>query len=213
MGRPPGPSHPPADALHQAVRRLRAGRGGPEDQELVFRHTYRPLTTFFANRGLGPQAEDLAQDVLLKAFGSFEELGSAERFDAWLRAITVNVWKNAIRHIHTVGRDGTEVPLEALEGAAEPVAPRCAVAAARTGDPEGDILDRELGRDLGRALAELPAGMRRAMELYLQDHKYREIAALLGVSLGTVQSQIFEARKRLRPLLAPEAGTDAPGRG
>jgi RNA polymerase sigma-70 factor (ECF subfamily) len=55
-----------------------------------------------------------------------------------------------------------------------------------------------------RALASLPDDLRAAVTLRdVQGLDYKEIAAALGVPVGTVESRIFRARQRLKPLLAP----------
>jgi RNA polymerase sigma-70 factor (ECF subfamily) len=60
-----------------------------------------------------------------------------------------------------------------------------------------------------RALATLPEDLRLAVTLRdLQGLDYKEIAAALGVPIGTVESRIFRARQRLRPLLAPLLGRE-----
>jgi RNA polymerase sigma-70 factor (ECF subfamily) len=60
-----------------------------------------------------------------------------------------------------------------------------------------------------RALATLPEDLRLAVTLRdLQGLDYKEIAVALGVPIGTVESRIFRARQRLRPLLAPLMGRE-----
>jgi RNA polymerase sigma-70 factor (ECF subfamily) len=67
-------------------------------------------------------------------------------------------------------------------------------------------LDAALARRqvIERALASLPEELRVAVALRdMQGLDYREIAAVLDVPIGTVESRIFRARRRLKPLLAP----------
>lgn len=204
--------------MHQAVRRLQGGESAEEAEEdygLLYRHAYPFLYNFFSRRrGLAREAEDLAQETLARAFERLGQYRFEAPFNAWLRSIAVSVWKNAWRRTQTGGRAGIHVPLGEPSEVFELPSPRQSVGVARTSDPEGDILEREKALELGRALADLPTGMRRSLELQLQGLKYREIAAVLDVGLGTVRSQIFEARKRLRPVLIPEtargAGPDEP---
>ena len=54
---------------------------------------------------------------------------------------------------------------------------------------------------LAAALDELPARMRQCLLFRYQGYKYREIAAVHGVSITTVKKQISQGHKRLRPIL------------
>ncbi|HSC28389.1 MAG TPA: sigma-70 family RNA polymerase sigma factor, partial [Vicinamibacterales bacterium] len=73
--------------------------------------------------------------------------------------------------------------------------------ASGSGDTERDLVLRDA---IDKALATLPEDMRTALVLRdVQGLDYREIASTLGVPIGTVESRIFRARQRLRPLLEP----------
>jgi RNA polymerase sigma-70 factor (ECF subfamily) len=73
---------------------------------------------------------------------------------------------------------------------------------AGTPDPEEAALSRERTRVLRQAIESLPAGMRRVTELrLLGDLKYEDIARVQGIGLNSVRSQLFEARRRLKPVL------------
>jgi RNA polymerase sigma factor (sigma-70 family) len=82
-----------------------------------------------------------------------------------------------------------------------------------TPEPESaaEPIDAVLARRqvIDRALATLPDELRVAVTLRdLQGLDYKEIAAVLDVPIGTVESRIFRARQRLRPLLAPLVTND-----
>ena len=65
------------------------------------------------------------------------------------------------------------------------------------GDQPNECSDR-----VNRALGALPSDLRIAVTLRdVQGLEYREIAEALGIPIGTVESRIFRARQRLRPLL------------
>jgi RNA polymerase sigma-70 factor (ECF subfamily) len=71
-------------------------------------------------------------------------------------------------------------------------------------DLEGGFLRREV---IAKALASLPAELRESVVLRdVHGFEYQEIADAMGVPLGTVESRIFRARQRLRPLLADLLG-------
>jgi RNA polymerase sigma factor (sigma-70 family) len=72
---------------------------------------------------------------------------------------------------------------------------------------EDDVVRRDT---IDRALARLPEELRVAVTLRdIQGLDYREIAEALQVPMGTVESRIFRARQRLRPMLAPLLGRGA----
>jgi RNA polymerase sigma-70 factor (ECF subfamily) len=71
-------------------------------------------------------------------------------------------------------------------------------------DP-GERLERaDLRQQLQQALAKLPEAQRRTFVLHAEaDLSYREVADVLGISIGTVMSRLYYARQKLRAFLAP----------
>ena len=143
-------------------------------------------------------AEDLVQDTYLAAFRAFGRLDENANVRAWLFRIMANANIDAYRRRrarpHTVPADDQVVE------AAIP-APRGLRSA------ESEVLDQLAGGEVGDALRELPEEFR--VTVYLADvegYSYREIAGLTGVSLGTVNTRVHRARRRLRELLSDVAG-------
>jgi len=200
---PDDPKGSDEEAIERAVRALQAG-AGPEVFEPIFNRYYRSLFRFFANRpALREEADDLAQETLLRAFEKIETYGFESNFEAWLRRISENVWKNAVRKRRMPRRDAAVESLDAIdEEGGEGDGPRRTVFTDEMPTPEQQALTAEKTRVLLAALDELPQGMRRCTELRLaEDLKYQEIADMIGIGLSSVRSQLFEARKRLRPIL------------
>ncbi|MES1244623.1 MAG: sigma-70 family RNA polymerase sigma factor [Acidobacteriota bacterium] len=200
----------PSDSGHQAatasqedeeilaaVRSLQAGAGS-EAFAPIARRLLRPLTTFFANRpALKEQADDLAQDTLLRVYTKIDQYRFEAAFSTWVRQIAENVWKNAVRDLQAAKRGA---PAEALDSAEDETGSLKVADPAPT--PEARALAAERTRVLRSALDRLPEGMRLCTELRLvSDLKYREISEVTGIGLDTVRSQLFEARKRLKPVL------------
>ncbi len=155
---------------------------------------YTPrVTRFFLRKGVPmDRAEELTQEVFIRVYGSMERFRHESRVGTWIFTIARNLWLNEIRARSTDKRYGTEVPVdEQIEG----------VRSERI-DPEHEVLRQERQKILREALGQLPDRMRRAVELRLeQDFKYREIARIMGVSVQTIKSQLFQARSRLREIL------------
>lgn len=142
-------------------------------------------------------AEDLAQEVFLKAFraiGSFREDAS---FYTWLYRIAVNVCltyrsstarKVAGSAVRESDREEGGAPLEF--GASEQT-------------PEKKVLQKELGTEIRKALEGLPDDFRSPLLLREIDGlSYDEIGEILNLPAGTVKSRIFRGREELKKKLA-----------
>ncbi len=156
--------------------------------ELVRRHQVvivslaRVLTS---GRG---DAEDLAQEVFVRAWKSLRSFRADSAFRTWLHRVAINVIRT------NQSRQGRLMRM--FTSAAD------APEALSHEEPVDTALARR--QIIERALASLPEDMRVAVTLRdMQGLDYRDIAALLDVPIGTVESRIFRARQRLKPLLAP----------
>ena len=131
-------------------------------------------------------ADDAAQDALLAALVKLQQYDPRRPFGPWLMRIVANAATDRRRR-RTVRR-------------AEPLDPN-----ATAGGPRPDVRteQRALAQRLREALAELPERRRVAVVLFdVEGYSHAEIAEILGVAEGTVRSEVFHARRRLRVLLA-----------
>jgi len=196
--------NPGEGAIEEAVRVLQAG-DDPDAFEPIFERFYKPLHNFFANRpALREQADDLAQETLLRAYQNIAKYQfQSKGFAPWLWQIGQNVWKNAVRKRLAAKRGGgQEVQAPRPADGSENAEPHEVLFTTELPSPEARALAAERQHVLADALGELPEGMRRCTELRLGDDlKYQEIADILEIGLNSVRSQLFEARKRLRPIL------------
>jgi RNA polymerase sigma-70 factor, ECF subfamily len=202
---PPDSPSPGDEEILEAVRALQSG-AGRDAFEVIFRRFYRPLSNFFANQStLREEAEDLAQTTLFRAYERIHQYRFEASFAAWLRQIGENVWKNAVRERLALKRPQV---VEISEPARSTEEETAALSALENGvpdealNPEEEVLACERTQMLQAAIAALPPGMRRCTELRLfSDLHYREISDVTGIGLNSVRSQLFEARKRLKPIL------------
>lgn len=174
-------------------------------QELaeVFETYAHAVSYFFARRGFSPEdCRDLTQETFLRAYRGLASFRDDAHMRTWVLKIAGNVWKNALRSRQAVKRSAFRtVSWDASGSGAEvmDMADAAPVTTGGLGNPLDDVLDDESRSMLRRAVAELPPGMRRCVLLRIDKGlKYREIAALLQVSVDTVKTQLHHARKRLR---------------
>jgi RNA polymerase sigma-70 factor, ECF subfamily len=164
---------------------------------LYFRRVHR----FFAGRRFSPDdCEELTQETFVRVFHAVEGLQSASRFPGWLFEIAANTYRNEVRRRHTGKRDAFEEPIEAL--AARQAAGKVDALAAlssRAPSPLEGALRQERLDSLRTELDQLPPQMRRCVYLRVeQGLKYREIAAVMRISIETVKAHLHQAQKRLK---------------
>lgn len=145
-------------------------------------------------------ADDLAQEALVKVYKSLRSFRFQSAFKTWLYSVVRNVFLDATRS--RAGRERSqEDPLPEnhaqLPSSAEPA-------------DEGLARAEERQR-IWRALRELPPEFRTAVVLFdVEGHTYDEVAAIEGVPIGTVKSRLSRGRVLLRALLAGERAPEAP---
>ena len=164
----------------------------------AFMRNYQNMVFGTAMRLLANQteAEDIAQEVFLKAYERFAELRESPTAGGWLKTVTTNMCLNHLSRyrarwsffselIHRSGEDEEhEMEFEA------------------PGDLEEELAQADRHELVEQALQKLPPTQRVPLVLYhLEGMKYEEIAAKLKISLGKVKTDIFRAREALRKKL------------
>ncbi|HUI73361.1 MAG TPA: sigma-70 family RNA polymerase sigma factor [Candidatus Acidoferrum sp.] len=125
-------------------------------------------------------AEDVAQESLLRAYRSFHRLRDRQKFRSWLVRIAFRL---ALDRLRSAKRRGVR-EADWLRDSARP-----ANVAAGT---------RDFQAELDRALAELPEKQRLVLLLSaMEGHSIEEVASLVGIPVGTVKSRLFVAKKHL----------------
>jgi RNA polymerase sigma-70 factor, ECF subfamily len=140
------------------------------------------------------EVEDIVQDTFLKAFRRLDTFQEQSSFYTWLCRIAINT---ALDTLKRAGRN----PVQAVED------PELAQTAQRRGSsslpaPDARLEQQEVAAITQAVLAELPEIFRTVLVLReFEDLAYQEIADLLGISIGTVESRLFRARARFRDKL------------
>jgi len=167
----------------------RAASGDRHAFEHVYRvhlnHVYSLCVRMTGDR---TRAEELTQDVFVRAWEKLSTFRGESAFSTWLHRLTVNVVLNERR---VEGRDRGRT-VSADEDDDESVAP-----AGSTAQPlHAEKLDLE------RAIARLPRGARRVFVLHdVEGFTHEEIGTMLGVTAGGCKAQLHRARLLLREAL------------
>jgi len=142
------------------------------------------------------EAEDLAQETLSKALRAFSSFTPGTNFKAWIFRILRNTFLTSRTGITAM----RTTFLEDHEGLEE-----SAVATGST--PEETLIQLADAATVQEALRQLPPANRDCLLLCdVEELKYKEIAAILDVPVGTVMSRIARARAALRAHLKPHFG-------
>lgn len=163
----------------------RAKRGDVDAFERLYRsHVGRVTAICVRLTGDRVAAEELMQDVFVRAWERLGDFRGESAFGTWLHRVAVNAFLNQARSAKRRG---------AHEEAHED--PGALPIATITSDP-GDRMDLE------RAIARLPEGARTAFVLHdIEGYRHEEIAALSGIAAATVRAQLHRARRLLMEAL------------
>ena len=183
------------------IRRIRDGEHNLF-YELIRPYERRVYATAFAILRNQPDAEDAAQEAMLKAFKNIRQFRGEAKFSTWLIQITLNEARMRKRRDHShimepiVSRedeDGNYVPRDFADWREIP----------------SEALERkEVREKLAQALASLGEKYREVFVLRDVHHlSIEETAKTLGISTASVKTRLLRARLMLRDMLAP--GFDA----
>ena len=161
-------------------------------QDMVFSVAVR-LTTNEA------QAEEISQEVFLKAFENFDHLSTSPTAGGWLKTVATNLSLNHLSRYRKRWRFFSEFKRD--DEADGHDAPEVEFAAPDTFFADVDAADRRALVE--HALEQLPEHQRVPLVLYhFEDEPYDEIAKKLGVSLAKVKTDILRARTALARILS-----------
>ena len=144
------------------------------------------------------QAEDISQEVFIKAYEHFEMLSTSPTAGGWLKTVATNLSLNHLQRYRNRWRFFSE--MRSADSSGEE-APEVEFAAP---DTFFEGIDSEERREwVDAALAKLPDHQRVPLVLYhFEDASYEDIARRLGVSLAKVKTDILRARVALAKILS-----------
>ena len=146
-------------------------------------------------------AEDLSQEVWLKAYQALRSFRSDSSFYTWLRRITINAFLNH-RRASFFRRRGQTTAVQLVQIDSEPLE-------SRSVSPE-NIYNKLLFESVVEALSELTPSQRLAFLLrHYEGMSYDEIAHAMNCSTGTVKKGVSRAIVKLRAKLSPAPDNNA----
>lgn len=165
-------------------------------EKLVRPHFDRLYRLAWRLTGQKAEAEDLFQELLIKAYGKLDDLVAIEEPGSWLSRVMYNLFiderrRFARRRMHTV--EEGELAGDGLAGLPG------------TDNPAWDHERLERMQKLDSALSQLSDDHRVIVLLHdTEGYKLTEIQELIGVPVGTVKSRLHRARARLRDILTAD---------
>lgn len=168
-------------------------------QDMVYSTAYRLLAD-------AAEAEDIAQDVFLKAYRRFDELCDSPTAGGWLKTVTRNCCLTFLTRRRNRWRLFSDMTREDDEGRRWNPADELAV-------PDNVIPDLERADRqalLGEALEQLSDAFRVPLVLYhIEGMSYQDIARSLRISMAKVKTDIHRGRQMLRKLLERDHASEA----
>jgi RNA polymerase sigma-70 factor (ECF subfamily) len=141
------------------------------------------------------EAEDLVQETFSKALRAFDSFRADTNFKGWIFRILRNTFltsRTGIAASRTVFLEDHQQALDTMDGSPT---------------PEDNLIRLDNQATLLRAMEQLEPTLREALLLCdVEEVKYKDIALILDIPIGTVMSRISRARRALRQLLQPRLG-------
>jgi len=166
-------------------------------KELVERYQSRVYSIVLAMLGDKNDADDLSQEVFLKAYRFIHQFKGRSKFFTWLYRLTINTCisarnkkkrNNQILLSQSFKKDFT--PIDTLQNDAK--------------SPIEILQNRELEKKIKLALDSLSDGLKEVFVLReIEDLSYKQLSRILHCPEGTVKSRLFRAREELKKKLMP----------
>ena len=129
---------------------------------------------------------DLRQEILSELWRSFPRYDETRKFSTWMYRVALNVAITYVRVTSAAGKRFVSLDGQAID----PADPRAS---------QPDALEtNERVQTLNRVVASLDAMNRALLLLYLEDHSYKDIAGILGISETNVSTKLNRLKQRLK---------------
>ena len=151
------------------------------------------------------EIEDVVQEAASQAFRHLDRLRDADQFSSWLRAIVRN---RCLSHLRS-RRSHLSYEEETREGATHIQVEESYWGGQPFPAPDQNLIDQEEARWVQVAVGQLSEKNRSVTSLhYFEGKSYEEIAAVLEVSLSTIEGRLYRARKQLKEVMINMAKAD-----
>ena len=141
-------------------------------------------------------AEDAAQEVILKVYRKLHLFRGEASFNTWLNYVAANTCRDLLRKRKRQQTVSLDTPMETEDGQID------RELASEERSPEDEVVNNDLMDQIREALNQLNEDHRTILLMReYQELSYHEISEILQISQGTVKSRLSRARKELKTTL------------
>lgn len=171
--------------------------------ELVEKYKEKALNIAFSFCRNYEDAKDISQEAFIKAFKTIRNFRSESRFYTWFYRILINLCKDYLRR--RMKNKAISANIRINNEAQEEESIFEVIASGLPG-PKEQLLNKELGEELTKALNSLPEQQKRVFTLKnIHGLKINEIAEIIKCAEGTIKAHLFKATLNLQERLAAYA--------
>lgn len=165
-------------------------------EELVSRHRDKIYARAYSMMRNEEEAIDLSQEAWVKGWQRLAQFQGESSFGTWMTRIVINLCLDQLRK-HKRQRTESIEEMTEESGGVERHLPVVTV------NPTAGLERGELRQRIDKALGQLSYEHRTVLVLHeFEELEYKEIAKVMGCSIGTVMSRLFYARRKMAALLA-----------
>lgn len=165
-------------------------------EELVARHRDKLYARAYSMMRNEEEAIDLSQEAWVKGWQRLRQFQGESSFATWMTRIVINLCLDQLRKQKRQRAESIE-EMDEESGGVERHMPVITV------NPTAGLERVELRERIDRAMGQLSYEHRTALVLHeFEELEYKEIAKVMGCSIGTVMSRLFYARRKMATLLA-----------